>query len=313
MVTANAAAATPDASRVRDMVAKTRQIEIRTRRLVNDALAGHYHSVFRGHGLDFDEVREYVPGDDIRRIDWNVTARAGHPFVKKFREERELTILILVDISASFDFGSTTRSKRELEAELASVLAMSATRNNDKVGLLLFSDRVEKYVPPKKGRGHVLRVVREILGASPEGRGTDLAQALRFANDVTSRRAVVFLISDFQVREGLAMAAPGVRDAVRLLHRRHDLVALHLFDPREMTLPDVGLLTLEDAETGELVQVDTGNGRVRGRYAALAEERLSETVRGLRREGVDCLELDTGRPYMPALLGFFRSRERKLQ
>ncbi len=214
-------------------------------------------------------------------------------------------------MSASFDFGSTTRSKRELEAELASVLAMSATRNNDKVGLVLFSDRIEKYVPPKKGRPHVLRVIREILGASPQGRGTDLAQALRFANDVTPRRAVVFLISDFQTPEGPATEQAGVRDAVRLTHRRHDLVAVHLFDPREMTLPDVGLLTLEDAETGELVQIDTGSRAVRQRYAALAEERRGHTARGLRREGVDCLELDTGRAYMPPLLGFFRNRERR--
>jgi uncharacterized protein (DUF58 family) len=313
MTRPDAIAAAPDAPRVSDIVAKTRLIEIRTRRLVDDALAGHYRSVFRGQGLDFDEVREYVPGDDIRRIDWNVTARAGHPFVKKFREERELTILVLVDVSASFEFGSTTRSKRELEAEIASVLAMSAARNNDKVGLLLFSDRVEKYIAPKKGRGHVLRVVREILGASPAGRGTDLAQALRFANDVTSRRAVVFLISDFQTPDGVAIQRPEVRDAVRLMRRRHDLVALHLLDPREVTLPDVGLLTLQDAETGELVQLDTGRREVRERYAALAEERRGETTRGLRREGVDCLQLDTARPYMPALLGFFRSRERKLQ
>jgi uncharacterized protein (DUF58 family) len=295
------------------MVTKTRQIEIRTRRLVNDALAGHYHSVFRGSGIDFDEVREYVPGDDVRSIDWNVTARAGRPFVKKFREERELTILVLVDLSASFEFGSTTRSKRELEAELASVLALSATRNNDKVGLILFTDGIEKYVPPKKGQAHVLRVVREILGTQRRNRGTDLAQALRFANDVTSRRAIVFLISDFQATDGPAMEHPRVRDAVRLVHRRHDLIALHLFDPREMTLPDVGLLTLEDAETGELVQVDTGERGVREQYAALADARRQETVRALRREGVDCLELDTGRPYMPPLLGFFRNREKRLQ
>ncbi len=313
MIRLDATAATPDTSQVREMVAKTRLIEIRTRRLVNDALAGHYHSAFRGSGLDFDEVREYVPGDDVRSIDWNVTARAGHPFIKKFREERELTILILVDVSASFDFGSTTRSKRELEAELSSVLAMSAARNNDKVGLVLFSDQIEKYVPPKKGRAHVLRVVREILGASPRSRGTDVGQALRFANDVTQRRAVVFLISDFQAPDGPALDRPGVRDAVRLMHRRHDLVALHLFDPREMTLPDVGLLTLEDAETGEIVQMDTGRREVRERYAAVANEARCETVRSLRREGVDCLELDTGRPYMPALLGFFKTRERRRQ
>lgn len=300
-----------DPSTIRETVAKVRQIEIRTRRLVNDALAGHYHSVFRGQGMDFDEVREYVPGDEVRSIDWNVTARAGRPFVKKFREERELTILLLVDVSASFDFGSTAQSKRELEAELSSVLALSATHNNDKVGLVLFSDRIERYVPPKKGRAHVLRVVREILGAEPQGRGTDIAEALRFANDVTTRRTVVFLISDFQSAKDLGPQIAELRDAVRLTARRHDLVAMYLRDPREVELPDVGILTLEDAETGELVEIDTGRRRVRERYAELAARQRTETARALRREGVDCLELDTSRPYMPALLGFFRGRERR--
>ncbi len=300
-------------TQMREMVGKVRQIEIRTRRVVNDALAGHYHSVFRGRGLDFDEVREYVPGDEVRSIDWNVTARAGHPFVKKFREERELTILLLVDVSGSFDFGSAAKSKRELAAELASVLTLSATRNNDKVGLLLFSDTVETYVPPRKGRAHVLRVVREVLGAEPRQRGTDIARALRYMNTLTRGRAVVFLISDFLSPEGSLVDVPGFREAIRITHRRHDLIALHLFDPREMRLPNVGMLTLEDAETGALVQLDTGNRRVRERYEKLAEERRVQTVRTLRREGVDCLEIDTARPYVPALLGFFRSREKRLQ
>ncbi len=297
---------------IREIVGKVRQIEIRTRRLVNDAVAGHYHSVFRGHGIDFDEVREYVPGDDVRTIDWNVTARAGHPFVKKFREDRELTILLLVDVSASLDFGSIQASKRELEAELASVLALSATRNNDKVGLVLFTDQVETYVPPKKGHFHVLRVVREILGARPVHRGTDVERALRFVNEVTSRRAIVFLLSDFQAPNATPGQLAGLRDAVRLVRRRHDLVAMDLYDPREMTIPDVGLLTLEDAETGELVEVDTGKAKVRQRFAELAESRRVDTVRSLRREGVDCLEIDTAKPYLPALLGFFKNRERRM-
>ncbi|MEO7037554.1 MAG: DUF58 domain-containing protein [Polyangiaceae bacterium] len=302
-----------DQEQSREMLARVRQIEIRTRRLVDNAIAGHYHSVFRGRGLDFDEVREYVPGDEVRAIDWNVTARAGHPFVKKFHEERELTILLLVDVSGSFDFGSGAKSKREMAAELASVLALAATRNNDKVGLLLFSDTIEKYVPPKKGRAHVLRVVREVLAAEPRQRGTDIAQALRFANQVTRRRAVVFLLSDFEAQGGSLMDGAGVRDAIRLTRQRHDLVAMHLFDPREMSLPDVGILTLEDAETGELVELDTGKRRARERFAELAEARRLGTARALRREGVDCLELDTAVPYLPTLLGFFRSREQRRQ
>lgn len=300
-----------DQQQTREIQAKVRQIEIRTKRLVNDAIAGHYHSVFRGRGIDFDEVREYVPGDEVRTIDWNVTARAGHPFVKKFHEDRELTILLLVDVSGSFDFGSGDKSKREMAAELASVLAMSATRNNDKVGLLLFSDTIEKFVPPKKGRAHVLRVVREVLGAEPKQRGTDIAQALRFVEQVTRRRAIVFLLSDFESQASSAFGAPGLRDAIRLTRQRHDLVALHLFDAREMSLPNVGLLTLEDAETGELVELDTGKRRARERFAELSEARRLETGRALRREGVDCLELDTAKPYLPPLLGFFRNRERR--
>jgi uncharacterized protein (DUF58 family) len=299
-------------SQVRDIGAKVRQIDIRTRRLVNDGIGGHYHSVFRGRGIDFEDVREYVPGDEVRTIDWNVTARAGRPFVKKFREERELSILLLVDVSGSFDFGSTTKSKRELAAELASLLALSAMRNNDKVGLVLFTDTIEKFLPPKKGRAHVLRVVREILGAEPTHRGTDIAQALRFAATVTKRRAVVFLISDFESTERSLGDVAGLRDAVRLVHRRHDTIALHLFDPREMTLPDVGLLTLEDAETGDLVQIDTASRAVREEFRSVAARRRTEAKRTLRHEGVDCLELDTAAAYLPPLLGFFRRRERRL-
>jgi uncharacterized protein (DUF58 family) len=297
---------------LREIVGKVRQIEIRTRRLVNDAVAGHYHSVFRGRGIDFDEVREYVPGDDVRTIDWNVTARAGHPFVKKFREDRELTILLVVDVSASLDFGSTGASKRELEAELASVLALSATRNNDKVGLVLFSDEIEVYLPPKKGRFHVLRVVREILGARPRRPGTDVERALRFVHQVTPRRAIVFLLSDLQSSRDASSQLAGLRDAVRLVRRRHDLVAMHVYDPREMALPNVGVLSLEDTETGEIVEIDTGKSRVREQFAALTKSRRAETARALRREGVDCLEIDTSRPYLPALLGFFKTREKRL-
>jgi uncharacterized protein (DUF58 family) len=219
--------------------------------------------------------------------------------------------LLLVDVSGSLDFGSGAASKRELEAELASVLALSATRNNDKVGLVLFTDEVETYIPPKKGRFHVLRVVREILAARPRRRGTDVAKALRFVSEVTPRRAVVFLLSDFQSAQSQGAALSGLRDAVRLVRRRHDLVAMHLHDPRERTLPNVGLLSLEDAETGELVELDTGKSIVRERYAQVADSSRRETVRTLRREGVDCLEIDTAAPYLPALMAFFKTRERR--
>jgi uncharacterized protein (DUF58 family) len=288
-----------------------RQLEIRTRRMVNDSLAGEYHSVFKGRGMDFDEVREYSPGDEVRTIDWNVTARAGRPFVKKFTEERELTIQLLVDISASGNFGSAGMAKRDLAAELASVLAFSAIRNNDKVGLLLYTDRVERYLPPKKGRRHVLRVVRDILYHTPEGRGTDTVKALDVANHVLHRRAIVFLISDFQAPGDPVRVRDELRRAMRLTNRRHDLVAVHIEDPREKELPNVGVLALEDAETGEIIELDTANARVRKRFNELSVERLRRLVNDFRAEGVDTLELKTDLPYMPALQRFFKTRERR--
>ncbi|HUK83724.1 MAG TPA: DUF58 domain-containing protein [Verrucomicrobiae bacterium] len=290
----------------RDILKKVRQIEIRTRRLVNDSLAGEYHSVFRGRGMDFDEVREYVPGDEVRAIDWNVTARAGRPFIKKFTEERELTILLMVDLSASGNFGSAGQSKRELAAELASVLAFSAIRNGDKVGLILFTDGIEQYIPPKKGRQHVLRVVREILVFKPKRRGTNVTHALDFVNGVTERRSVAFLISDFQ-SENLE----NLRRAMRQTHRRHDLVAVRIQDPHESTLPDVGLLSIEDAETGELLELDTTNPQVRERFQQYAQDRVALLKRAFNSEAVDSLELVTGANYVPALRRFFKTRERK--
>jgi len=284
----------------RDILKKVRQIEIRTKRLVTDSLAGQYHSVFKGRGMNFDEVREYSPGDEVRTIDWNVTARTGKTFVKKFTEERELTIFLMVDVSASGNFGSTTQSKRELAAELASVLAFSAIRNNDKVGLLLFSDQIEQYIPPKKGRRHVLRVVREILFFKPKHRGTDISLALDFANKVHSRRAVTFLISDFQ--------SPDYRRALQLTNKRHDLIGVFIIDPRERTLPPVGLLTIEDAETGEQLELDTNRSDVRAQFETFAEKRLQTVRRNLRSTGVDLLELNTHEPYMPILLQFFAMR-----
>jgi uncharacterized protein (DUF58 family) len=294
-----------DATLTREILKKVRQIELRTRRLVTDALAGEYHSVFKGRGMDFDEVREYSPGDEVRLIDWNVTARTGVPFIKKLREERELTLLLAVDVSASGKFGSRTQSKRELAAEVASVLAFSAIRNRDKVGLLLFTDEVEHYVPPKKGRVHVLRVIRDILFTTPRRRGTDVAAALDFCNDVLRRRAVIFVVSDFIEPPD---AFDRLKRLLRTTNKRHDLVLLHLRDRHEEELPPLGLLTLEDPETGEVMEIDTGSRGVRETFAQLARERMDQFRRAARQAGVDTLELRTGEPYDRALYSFFKNR-----
>jgi uncharacterized protein (DUF58 family) len=293
------------------MMSRMRQLEIRTRRLVNETLVGEYHSVFKGRGMDFDEVREYIAGDEVRTIDWNVTARAGRPFVKKFTEERELTILLVVDISASGNFGSGAQSKRDLAAELASLLAFSAIRNSDKVGLLLYTDRVEQFLPPKKGRRHVLRVVREILFHEPVGRGTDGVKALDVVNHVLHRRAIVFMISDFQSPGDAARDAAEMRRAMRQTNRRHDLVAVHIEDARERTLPNLGVLALQDSETGAVIELDTADPKVRSRFERETAGRVRNLVNDFRAEGVDTLELDTNAPYLPALQRFFKSRERR--
>lgn len=293
------------------ILSKMRQLEIRTRRLMDDSLMGEYHSVFKGRGMDFDAVREYVAGDEVRTIDWNVTARAGKPFVKKFTEERELNILLMVDISASGKFGSGTQSKRELAGEVASLLALSAIRNSDKVGLLLYSDRTEEYIPPAKGRRHVLRLVREILYHKALGRGTDSVKALEVASHVLHRRAVVFLISDFQSSGDAAKARADLRRAMRQTNRRHDLIAVHIEDPRERMLPNVGTLALEDAETGELVELDTADPTVRERFNKAAVGQVERLVSDIRSEGVDTLELKTNAPYVPALQRFFKAREHR--
>jgi uncharacterized protein (DUF58 family) len=294
-----------DANATREMLKKVRQVELRTRRLVTDVLAGEYHSVFKGRGMDFDEVREYSPGDEVRLIDWNVTARTGTAFIKKLREERELTILLAVDVSASGKFGSQTQSKRELAAEVASVLAFSAIRNRDKVGLVLFSDEVEQFIPPTKGRQHVLRVIREILFCDPKRRGTDIAAALDFIADVQRRRAVVFVISDFIESPE---AFERLRKQLRTANKRHDIVLLHLRDRHEEELPPVGLLTLEDAETGEVREIDTGSRHVRDAFRRRALERMDAFRRAARQADVDVLELRTGEPFHIALFSFFQNR-----
>jgi uncharacterized protein (DUF58 family) len=299
----------PPASKA--IMSSMRQLEIRTRRMVNDSLAGAYHSVFKGRGMDFDEVREYSPGDEVRTIDWNVTARAGRPFVKKFTEERELTIFLVVDISASGNFGSGATSKRNLAAELASVLAFSAIRNSDKVGLILYTDQIERYMAPKKGRRHVLRVVRDILYHAPQAIGTNTVNALNVANRLLHRRAVVFLISDFESSKNTPAAREELRQAMRRTNRRHDLIALHIEDPRERELPDVGIVALEDAESGEVVELDTASAAVRKRFAAYSLERSRQLATDFRSEGVDTLQLLTGAPYMAPLQRFFKTRERR--
>jgi uncharacterized protein (DUF58 family) len=289
---------------------RMRRLEISTRRMVDDTMAGAYHSVFKGRGMDFDEVREYTPGDEIRAIDWNVTARAGRAFVKKFTEERELTIFLVVDISASGNFGSGPMAKRDLAAEVASVLAFSAIRNSDKVGLILYTDRVERYLPPKKGRRHVLRVVRDILYHEPEGIRTDTAEALDVVNHVLHRRAVVFLISDFESAGDSADDRTALRRAARQTNRRHDLIAVHIEDPREKELPDVGVIALEDAETGEIVELNTARASVRKRFSELSRERAQRLKSDLRAEGIDLVPLRTDMPYIPPLQRFFKSRGR---
>jgi uncharacterized protein (DUF58 family) len=297
--------------KAKNIMGRMRKLEIRTRRLVTDTLAGQYHSVFKGRGMDFDEVREYVAGDEVRTIDWNVTARTGRPFVKKYTEERELTILLIVDVSASGNFGSAAQSKRELAAELASVLAFSAIRNSDKVGLILYTNEIELYIPPKKGRRHVMRVVREILYYQPRGRGTDTVKALDFANHILHRRAIAFFISDFQSSGNPDEALADLRRAMRQTNRRHDLVALHIQDAREKSLPDVGVLAMQDAETDEVVELDTADPEVRARFEKDVNERTQRLVHGFRAEAIDTLELDTATPYLPALQRFFKNRERR--
>jgi uncharacterized protein (DUF58 family) len=289
---------------------RIRELEITTRRMVNDSMAGAYHSVFKGRGMDFDEVREYSPGDEVRTIDWNVTARAGRPFVKKFTEERELTIFLVVDISASGNFGSGKMAKRDLAAEVAGVLAFSAIRNSDKVGLILYTDRIERYLPPKKGRRHVLRVVRDILYHEPQGVGTDTVKALDVVNHVLHRRAVVFLISDFESSAPADATRAALRRAVRQTNRRHDLIAVHVEDPREQELPNVGIIALEDAETGEIVELDTARAAVRERFKEFSLERTRRLKGDLRAEGVDTVQLRTDLPYMPPLQRFFKLRGR---
>ncbi len=287
----------------REILKKIRRIEIRTTRLVTDDFSGEDQSVFKGRGIEFSEVREYLPGDDVRSIDWNVTARTGHPYIKKFEEERELTIMFLVDASASGGFGTVSRLKAELAAELCALLAFSATRNNDRVGLIIFTDRIEKVVPPRKGRTHVLRVVRELLFFRPEGRGTDIPLALDYLTNVVRRHAVVFLVSDF--------LASGYESRLAIANRRYDLIAVEISDPRERELPKLGIMELEDPESGERVSVDTGDRGFIERFASEVAAESEERERLFRRLGIDSIRVSTDRPYVGPLEAFFRTRARR--
>lgn len=302
----------PDQEFTREILRKVRQIEIRSNRLVSEALAGSYHSAFKGQGIDFEEVREYQAGDEVRSIDWNVTAKMGTPFVKQYREERELTILLAIDVSDSGTFGSSKRSKRERLAELGALLAFSANRNGDKVGLLLFSDQVEQYLPPNKGQKHVLRVLREILFHPNQSKKTDLNEGLRFINRVMRRRAVVFLLSDFIISEYNSQEE-SVEDLffkeLASTRRRHDLVCARIHDPCELEIPNVGMVHLEDSETGEKIYLNTSSRNFREEYKKLNQEHRQEFEKRLRRRGVDHFEFSTDSDYVRSLQEFFHMRE----
>lgn len=287
-----------------DIVAQIRNIEIRSGKLVNETFAGQYSSVFKGRGMEFAEVRQYQPGDDIRTIDWNVTARAGQPFVKIFTEERELTVLFLVDLSGSQRFGTKSAFKAELAAEITGVLAFAALRNNDRAGMVLFTDRIEKVIRPKKGRTHILSMIRDALYFTPQGRGTDIGLALRHLNEIWRRKAVVFLISDFKDNR--------FAQALRVTARRHDLIAIHIDDARERALPAAGMIELEDAETGARLAVDTSSAAFANAFAQRAAENTRQLKTLFARAGVDTIGVTTGTPYIASLIQFFRAREKRL-
>jgi len=297
---------------ITELLESVRRVEVRTNRLVNDMMVGAYLSHFKGRGMDFEELREYIPGDEVRDIDWNVTYRMGRPFVKRYREERELAMVLALDVSGSSAFGSGNRSKREFAAEIAGTLAISATRSSDKVALLLFSDQVELFIPPRKGRRHILRLIREMLFFEPKRRGTNVPAALAFLNHLLHRRSIVFLLTDFLHSfgggSGKDNAGRGTLQELGLSNARHDLVCIHLHDPRESVLPAAGLMTIEDAETGELLEMDTNRASVREKFARTNSERLAELDRAMRRAGVDTLSFSTGQPFAQTLQSFFETR-----
>ncbi len=289
----------------KEILKKVRQIEIRTGRLVNDVFAGKYESVFKGRGMEFHEVREYVPGDDIRSIDWNVTARTGNPYVKKFVEERELTVLLMADLSSSGNFGTKNKMKSEIMAEIGAVLAFSAIKNNDKVGLLLFTDGVEKFIAPKKGRPHVLRVIRELLYYEPKGKKTNINTAIEYLGKVLKKKAVIFLISDFIDFD--------YEKRLRILNKRHDIIAVPISDPRETSLPDVGLIEFEDAETGETLSLDTGDRLLKNEFIKRKRSFIEKRNKIFRSVGLDSVEISTDKPYIKPLMLFFKTRAKRFR
>ena len=289
---------------LQDLMRQVRLIELKTTKLVSGMFAGMYMSSFKGRGIEFDEIREYEPGDDVRAIDWNVTARTGRAFIKRFVEEREMTVMVLVDVSGSSDFGTAVKLKRELEAELCAALALSAVRNNDRVGLVLFTDQIERFLPPRKGRNHVMQMIRTLLTTEPRHRGTNLTVALDFVNNVVSGKALVFIVSDFRTADNWVRP-------LRVTARRHDVVAVQIEDPRETKLPAVGLLRLQDAETGREILVDLRNKRVREQFEKRAAEQKSAHAAELRALGVDTITLRTDQRYADALQAFFRNRIRR--
>jgi uncharacterized protein (DUF58 family) len=288
----------------KEILKKVKRIEIATRGLVNEVFSGEYHSVFKGRGMEFAEVREYQLGDDIRNIDWNVTARSEHPYVKVFDEERELTVMLMVDVSSSGNFGTTSQMKGEVAAELCAVLAFSAIKNNDKVGLMIFSDKIEKFIPPRKGKKHVLRVIREILYFKPEESRTDLNVALEYLSRVIKRRSIVFLISDFLTEE--------YEKSLQIANKRHDIIAIDIIDPREIEIPSVGLLELEDAETGETIMIDTSNSEVRSSFFSQSKEERETREKFFKSIGVDNINIYTDRSYVEPITKFFRMRAKRL-
>jgi uncharacterized protein (DUF58 family) len=288
----------------RDLLKKVRQIEIKTRGLVNQIFSGEYHSVFKGRGMEFSEVREYQYGDDIRSIDWNVSARFNHPFVKIFEEERELTVMLVVDFSRSGQFGTTTAMKNDIAAEICAVLAFSAIKNNDKVGLILFTDRIEKFVPPKKGRAHILRIIRELISFEPSGAGTNIRQALEYLNHVHKKRTIAFVISDF--------IDDGYDQILRIISRKHDVIAVELSDPREETLPDAGLIKMTDAESGRERWIDTSDQRLRAAFVQYWYKRRTDRRTLFVRSKVDAIAVRIDRPYIKPIVDFFKRREARL-
>ncbi len=286
-----------------ELLKKVRKIEIKTRGLSSQIFSGEYHSAFKGRGMAFSEVREYIPGDDIRSIDWNVTARFSHPYVKVFEEERELTVMLLVDVSASGLFGTRKQLKRELITELCAVLAFSAIQNNDKAGVIFFSDQIELFIPPKKGRTHILRIIRELINLQPQSHGTDLGQALRYFNNMIKKRSIVFIIGDFKSR--------GFEEALKIAARKHDTVALRITDRHENHLPDVGLIRLQDAETGRILWLDTSSRRVRKNFEDQNRAFVTSLENFFVRHGIDHAVLETGKNYVTPLINLFKARERR--